>query len=166
MLIICTQDETIIKADLKTPKWGTVTAFPPGTQPDLQTTLSSLKNGEPLCFSAHGNDTEIGDASSSQWSWSYQQVALMIEGLLYDGIVPSVILFSACGKDIANFSARVVVEVEKLLETNEMEAPTIWVYGYNDPIPANRPIPAPGDLSGLLKTDFGLQVTCIGKHPR
>jgi len=170
MLIVCTQDKEIRRADVQTKSWGTVTVLPAGGQEKasevFKRTLMTLRNGEPLCISAHGNDSEIGDSSPEMWRWSYQAVALMLSEPIKKNAIPSAIFISACGRSVANFSTQLVVELGKLLYTDDSALPNVWVYGYNNDISSAQQIPSPDQLDELLRTDFGLQVTNIGRPSR
>src|SRR5690349_518312 len=90
MLIVCTKDPTIVATALNpvsgSGQWAAVVvlnaAFTQAQATNaIAQNLALLGPAEPLCFSAHGNDTDIGDAGSgpNDWGWSRQQIATLLQ---------------------------------------------------------------------------------------
>ncbi|MBV9772327.1 MAG: hypothetical protein JO040_00155 [Gemmatimonadetes bacterium] len=105
----------------------------------LTQTLKRLGATEPLCFSAHGNDLEIGDADD-HWTWTYGDIAGMLENGTpgYKGSI----LIHACASQIVNFSSNLAVALENLSALNGT-----WAYGYNRPLASNAAFPPPDKLA-------------------
>ncbi|MBV9772328.1 MAG: hypothetical protein JO040_00160 [Gemmatimonadetes bacterium] len=113
--------------------------------------LSELDNGEPLCFSAHGNNKMIGD---DHWQWTYEDITRLLTEHTNGYSGP--ILIHACATEIVNFSAHLAVKLEKELERMLAFRGTC-VYGYNRSVPIDTRFPRPD----LLDRQVDLQVTCV-----
>jgi Virulence factor Evf len=152
MLIVCTKDRSIIAwakySSSGANLWGTIITIDPNFTQDVASSelfgaLQKLGVNEPLCLSAHGNDYEIGDEGSNplDWSWSTANIANMLDQATLQGYSGS-ILISACAKQLSNFSARLVVELEKIQALNG-----VWIYGYNKPVGIEQQYPDPTSLA-------------------
>jgi hypothetical protein len=111
-------------------------------------------NQSPLCISAHGNNTEIGDdgeTPATDWGWTTAQVAGLLKGNLPAGY-EGPILIHACATSVANFSAGLAVELEKIAGLCG-----IWVYGYNTALPREAGFPN----VQLLDQQVNLQATKV-----
>lgn len=148
MLIVCTQDPVIRQAatDVEKggPAWAPVVQLPRGAQPGAQAQFAaSLRNlgvNEALCLSAHGNDTELGDAEGG-WTWTPTDVATLLAGNVAERWMGP-ILVHACAETVANFSAGLAVALERLRSFNGL-----WCYSFNRPVPSDGGFPPPVDLS-------------------
>ena len=162
MLIVCTQDPTIIawtqSQASNSAAWGNVKYITVGQNQAAATLqferyISLLAANEPLCLSAHGNDTEIGDAASggANWGWTATQIAAMLNAGAAGNQGP--ILTSVCSKNISNFSANLAVTLKQL---GAMHG--VWIYGYNRATSTTQPYPSPSTLSKQVD----LQGTQVG----
>lgn len=160
MLIVCTKDHEIVAAAQDPQKhaarWGDLVIVPAHCSQSEATTVMerSLRNVEgPLCFSAHGNDTHIGDADNGprDWGWSCRQIALILRDRLPRNFAGP-ILIHACATTVANFSAGLAVELSAMRVFNGL-----WIYGYNKALPSDAGFPDPGKLS----TNAELQETQV-----
>jgi hypothetical protein len=150
MLIVCTQDE-VVRNWAQNPlsgsnDWGAVIALPAGPQQNASqaflNALRALDRNEPLCLSAHGNDTEIGDSGHgpNDWGWDTEDIAELLR-LSVPNHYSGPVLCSVCSETVANFSAGLVVALERARALNG-----VWIYGYNRPVPSNAHFPAPNEL--------------------
>ena len=154
MLIVCTQDAAIInwtqQAASNSVLWGNVQYLAVG-QTQVQATnqlagfLANLSNNEPLCLSAHGNDTEIGDAGTgpNDWGWTTNAIAGLLQANAANNQGP--MLMRVCCETVANFSAGLAVALENIQALN-----LVWIYGYNRPVPITQVYPAPGNLGNQV----------------
>lgn len=149
MLIVCTADADIVQTaldpDSDSGAWGEVIVLHPQLNMNQATAgiaqaLNQLQNGEPLCFSAHGSNEEIGDIA---WRWSFRDVAgLLVQNT--NGYRDGLILIHACASRIVNFSAHLAVELDTWNEQNQrQDLAGTWVYGYNRAVPVNARFPRP-----------------------
>ena len=150
MLIICTKDNDIVEwtnnprsgAD----RWRHTVVLDRRYDQNQATealgrALAGSNAGEALCFSAHGNDDEIGDAGDgpNDWAWNRQDIAELLKAHA-PGAGP--ILIHACAEQVSNFSAGLAVALQGIHALNN-----VWVYGYNRPIDATTPYPEPAGLA-------------------
>jgi hypothetical protein len=149
MLIVCTHDVDIINwtnnPNSGASAWGHIYVLNGALNQanatiQLQGILATLGANEPLCLSAHGNDTEIGDegAGPHDWGWTDHAIANMLPLAPHN---PGVILIRACAHQVSNFSAHLAVALDGLHRLNHL-----WIYGYNVAIPINRHYPSPATL--------------------
>ncbi|WP_265520313.1 hypothetical protein [Oerskovia flava] len=147
MLIVCTQD-TRIRTSTADPSsgssaWGDVVELPVGAQVHADQGFAHALAGltDPLCLSAHGNDTELGDADSrpQDWEWSVDQIGDLLTRVPPGYADP--ILVHACAEQISNFAARLALA---LAQRRVLDG--VWVYGYNRPVPADASYPPPVGL--------------------
>jgi hypothetical protein len=159
MLIVCTQDRVIRRTATEAQKgigpWQPVVRLPTGRQvvatDAFADALQELPAGQALCLSAHGNDTEIGDAEGG-WSWDAAQIAdLLQQNAPAEWGGP--VLIHACARDVANFSAGFAVALEM-----RGAFAGLWCYGYNRGVPANEAFPPPEGLAQRVD----LQGTRVG----
>ncbi len=153
MLIVCTQDMTIRKAADGVANWGTVNKLQNSlTQANattaLQHLLGAVGSNEDICFSAHGNDTEIGD-TTSPWGWDAATIAALLHKYAAGGNWNGRVLFHVCCTSVANFSARVAITLGSLGRRG------IRCYGYNRAVGSTEGVPAPANLD----KNVSLQVT-------
>lgn len=150
MLIVCTKDKDI-RDWAKNSKsgasaWGDVYLLNPDNDQEKATQelgnlIAKLKDSEPLCIHAHGNDEAIGDAASGKnnWSWSPKDLAKIFQEKKsgYKGKI----LVRSCGEGVDNFSSRFRVELENLKVLKGT-----WVYGQNRSHDIERPYAKPENL--------------------
>ncbi|WP_420127577.1 hypothetical protein [Longimicrobium sp.] len=147
MLIVCTTDRTIVRtaqdARSGAPAWGQLVVVDPelsqeGATDVIEAALGALGAADPLCFSAHGNNEEIGD-EDDHWTWTYRQIGELLarQAPRYAGKI----LIHACASQIVNFSSNLAVTLER----QGVLAGT-WIYGYNRALPADAPFPRPDQL--------------------
>lgn len=150
MLIVCTQDPAV-RNWANTPnsgagQWGD-TVLLCGSQEEATAMLGAmfgrLGKQEPLCLSAHGNDTEIGDEDEQGWTWTTTDIAKLFK--IYNRDYNGPFLISACAKTVANFSAGLAVAMQ-----HEKTCDELWVYGYNRPVDIEERFPDPERLSQRL----------------
>ncbi|MDN5797357.1 MAG: hypothetical protein L0H79_16595 [Intrasporangium sp.] len=150
MLVVCTRDQDL-RGWAKNPEsgadqWGDLVELPLGKQQHatarLETALGSLKRDEALCLSAHGSDTEIGDEGSGKtdWTWTVGDIASLLK-LNARNDYRGPVLISACAEAVSNFSAHLAVALEQ-----EQALNGLWVYGYNNAVPAEISFPRPSRL--------------------
>lgn len=149
MLIVCTKDQTIVdwtkSSESGAKAWGELVILDSGlTQLDATIQLVDVlkRLTDPLCLSAHGNDTEIGDEGSGgkYWTWTYKQLASHF--LQAPGSYRGPVLIHACAKSISNFSTYLVLALQEIKELDGA-----WIYGYNTPIGSEQRYPEPNKLS-------------------
>lgn len=162
MLIVCTPDDDIVQTALNpnsgSGAWGEVIVLNPNLNLNQATAgiaqaLNQLQNGEPLCFSAHGSNEEIGDAD---WRWSFRDIAgLLVQNT--NGYRNGLILIHACASQIVNFSAHLAVELDDWNAQHDRDdLAGTWIYGYNHAVPVNARFPRPelvgqqADLQGTM----------------
>jgi hypothetical protein len=150
MLIVCTRDRVIVQTAQDpgsgSGMWGTLVILDPRynqAQATVQMTnaLRAVRVDEPLCFSAHGNDTEIGDELPTGWGWSCEDLALILQDAMprnYAGPI----LIHACAQSVSNFSAGLVLALERI-----RALAGVWIYGYQRAVPANAGFPDPNRLA-------------------
>lgn len=152
MIIVCTQDAAVVAWSLNPQsganQWGNVWAIPIGNNQNQATVLlgnalNFLGPNEPLCFDAHGSDTEIGDPHSgpNDWTWNVNTLA----GILIDHVpngYAGPILIKACANHVTNYSARLAVSLQ-----NGQGLNGVWIYGYNLALSVNQSFPDPTKLS-------------------
>ncbi len=152
MIIVCTKDNTIVNWTNNNQsganQWGNSLAINPMCDQNQATqqlgyALGFLGANEALCLSAHGNDTELGDAGNGpfDWNWNVNTIA----GILYYCVPPGYagpILISACADQITNFSARLAVSLQNGRGLNG-----VWIYGYNRAVPVQQAFPNPAQLA-------------------
>lgn len=162
MLIVCTKDPTIVRTAQDprsgSPMWGTLVILDPRfnqaqATAQMQAALRAVGRTEPVCFSAHGNDDEIGDAGSGpgDWGWSRDQIALMLQDAMPPGFAGP-ILIHACAESVSNFSAGLAVALERIRALNG-----VWIYGYQRAVPASAGYPDPRTLDRNVEL-YGTQV--------
>lgn len=144
MLIVCTRDRIIVNAARDPSKhadrWGDLVILNDRSSPAQATVAMSRAlqgyNG-PLCFSAHGNDTDIGDEGNgvNDWGWSCNQIAALMQNALPANFRGPV-LIHACADTVANFAAGLAVALENLRIFNGL-----WIYGYSRALPADAGYP-------------------------
>ncbi len=159
MLIVCTQDPVIRNTATEPAKgigpWEPVIQIPLGPQAAANEAfaeaLQELPAGQALCLSAHGNDTELGDAEGG-WTWDTAEVAELLQENA-PGEWAGPILIHACAENVANFSAGLAVALEM---RGAFEG--LWCFGYNRPVPPNEGFPPPAGLAHRVD----LQGTQVG----
>ncbi|MDJ0824395.1 MAG: hypothetical protein QNJ16_02715 [Rhodobacter sp.] len=157
MLIVCTKDNEIVQAaqNKESAKaWAPLKIVNSGLNQNQATLaiagfLQGLGN-EPLCFSAHGNDEEIGD-ESSPWGWDSDDIAGLLKANKPNYKGP--ILIHACSENVSNFSAHLAVALKK---KNALIG--VWIYGYNKAIDSDAGFPDPNKLDKNVE----LQGTQVG----
>lgn len=147
MLIVCTTDPIIVDAARTSESsvpWKPLYVVDGSlSQAEatiaLAQTLQQLRDAEPLCLSAHGNNNEIGDADD-RWGWTYADVAELLERNVpaYKGSI----LIHACATQIVNFASNLAVELENRKALNGT-----WIYGYNRALPSSAGFPPPDRLA-------------------
>lgn len=151
MLIVCTKDKTIREAATDPEKGGTawdpVGLLPLGTRRaarvQMTAALQQLPANQPLCLSAHGNDTELGDEHRG-WRWTTGDVArLLAANVASNWLGP--VLIHACADTVANFSAGLAFDLGELRHFNGL-----WCFGYNRALPSDAGFPAPRSLDRRL----------------
>jgi hypothetical protein len=159
MLIVCTQDPVVRNTATQAGKggaaWAPVRLIPLGTQAAADgvfaEVLGELEAGDALCLSAHGNDTELGDAVGG-WTWSTAEIAELIqEHAPAEWGGP--ILIHACAESVADFAAGLAVALEMRGVFDGL-----WCYGYNRAVPADEGFPPPEGLDRRVD----LQGTRVG----
>jgi hypothetical protein len=161
MLIVCTKDPIIVQT-AQDPRsgsgmWGTLVILDPRfNQAQATAAMTDALRGspnEPLCFSAHGNDDEIGDegSGSNDWSWSRAKLALILQDALLRGFCGP-ILIHACAQRVSNFSAGLAVALERIRALNG-----VWIYGYQKPVPVRAGFPHPYKMDRNVEL-YGSQV--------
>jgi len=148
MLIVCTKDPIIVRT-AQDPRsgadqWGTLVIINPRfNQAQATDAIADALRGrnEPVCFSAHGNDDEIGDAGTGvrDWGWSRTQLALILQNACPGLGGP--ILIHACAENVSNFSAGLVVALEAI-----RALAGVWIYGYQRAVPSDAGFPNPATL--------------------
>ena len=107
--------------------------------------LSFLGQNEPLCLTAHGSNTQFGDASGPyRWIWNVNIIAGVLGYSVQDGYAGP-ILIRACATEITNFSARLAVSLQ-----NGQLLNNVWIFGYNNPLPVDQGFPAPANLGNQV----------------
>lgn len=163
MLIVCTKDPTIVdwtnNSESGAQNWGDIIILDAkSSQVDATKQLKAAlkKLDDPLCLSAHGSDTEIGDEGSGgkYWTWSCSQIASYL-GSQVPGSYQGPILIHACAKNVSNFSARLAVALE-----NQRALNGAWIYGYNTAIGSDQRYPEPR----LLDSQADLQPTVVNYY--
>jgi hypothetical protein len=162
MLIVCTKDPAV-RNTAQNPDSGSDRWQPPPVLLDpaysqaqataaMATALRRLGAGEALCFSAHGNDDEIGDegAGPGDWGWTRAQIALLLQQNAPN--LNASILIHACAENVSNFSAGLAVALEGIRALNN-----VWIYGYNRPLPCSGGFPRPA----LMDRNVELQGTQV-----
>lgn len=147
MLIVCTTDPVIADAASTTHTsipWNPLYVLDFTLSQDeatlaMEQALQRLGEAEPLCFSAHGNNYEIGDADD-HWGWTYADVARLLDRNAPD--YRGHVLIHACATRIVNFSSHLAVELQNRQALNGTR-----IYGYKHPLPAGAAFPAPGKLA-------------------
>lgn len=161
MLIVCTQDQTIVAAAQDPNKggaaWAPLAVLTPGSQPPATAQFAGAlrhlgAGAQPLCLSAHGNDTEMGDEGQQGWGWSVGDVANMLVANA-DPRWTGPVLIHACAKTVANFSAGLAVQLGL-----RQRFAGLWCYGYNRPVPSDSGFPDPSTLGSQTALQ-GTQVT-------
>jgi len=151
MLIVCTKDPTIVQTAQNpasgSPTWGQLIVINVALNQAMATqslihALGQLGPNEALCFSAHGNDNEIGDAGGgvNDWGWTRADIATLLAHhapMHYVGPI----LVHACAQNVSNFSAGLAVALQHLQSLNG-----VWIYGYNRPVAAAAPFPDPARM--------------------
>ena len=151
MLIVCTQDDEVRSwarnAKSGASQWGKLAEIPKGSQANADTkmaeAIAALDKSEALCFSAHGNDEEIGDEDLGGWGWKARAIAALLKSKAPAGY-KGPILISACAKNVSNFSALLVVKLEEIKALNG-----VWVYGYNKAVDSTVPFPDPSKMDKM-----------------
>jgi virulence factor Evf-like protein len=154
MIIVCTRDARVrnwaLDPNSGAGPWGKVellsehaSQLEASTQ--LQNLIRDLDPAEPVCLSAHGNNTSIGDEVGG-WTWTVPQLA----NLLAD--VPTrtgPLLISACGEGSpAGIQSALALALEGLKKQKGL-----WIYTYVDAVPIRVKFPNPhtmdneGDLT-------------------
>lgn len=150
MLIVCTRDPAVVAAaqdpDNGAADWGTrVIIDHRFNQAQATAAIEQALKGlnEPLCFSCHGNDDDIGDEGSGgkNWGWSRLKLAAMLAAKVPKDFAGP-ILIHACAQRISNFSAGLANELASLRVLNG-----VWCYGYNRAVPTDAGFPAPAKLA-------------------
>jgi len=161
MLIVCTKDPVVV-ATAQNPASGSDRWVPriilnaqlnqAQATAAIARALRGLGADDPLCFSAHGNDYEIGDAGNgpNDWGWPRAEIALLLQQNAPGLRAP--ILIHACAEQISNFSAGLAVELERIRALNG-----VWIYGYNRPLPCTGGFPRPA----LMDRSVELQGTQV-----
>lgn len=165
MLIVCTRDQNVIAPALQVLGWGAVRVVPTTTPILSQAAATTALQGfialvgpaEDICFSAHGNDTDIGGhgAPNSQghitdpWGWTAAEIAGMLDALIQQNGWHGHALFHVCCESVANFSAGVAVELGNLGRGG------IACYGYNRSLPTSEGVPQ----TNQLEQNISLQKT-------
>ncbi len=154
MLIVCTQDPAIASW-AQNPKsnsgsWQNVFCLTAGQNQTQATNqlkghLANLSQTEPLCLSAHGNDTEIGDEGSglSDWGWTTADIAQYLADKCPKNKGP--MLMSVCCKTVANFSAGLATKLGKIPALKG-----VWIYGYNKSVPVTQTFTAPSQMGNMV----------------
>jgi hypothetical protein len=151
MIIVCAQDPAIQAVAMNpgsgASAWGNVYILG-GTQRSASSqfggALRLLERYEPLCLSAHGNDTEIGDGDevARPWTWTTTDVAALLNTYAPHNYAGP-ILISACANTVANFSAGLALALDGAAQYMN----GIWIYGYNIAVATNTTFPNPNGLS-------------------
>jgi len=148
MLIVCTKDPVVVGAAQAqrsgAGSWGNLVIIDPRFNQAQATTviqgaLSKAGDAEPVCFSAHGNDNEIGDAGTGRndWGWSRERLAWNLSTAMprrFSGPI----LIHACAKNVSNFSAGLAVALDHIRALNG-----VWIYGYQRAVPSTAGFPDP-----------------------
>jgi hypothetical protein len=160
MLIVCTKDPVIVRT-AQDPRsgadqWGTLVIINPRfNQAQATAAIDAALRGrnEPVCFSAHGNDDEIGDAGSGagDWSWNRTELALILQNACPNRFAGP-ILIHACAETVSNFSAGLVVALEDI-----RALAGTWIYGYQRAVPSDAGFPNPATLDRNREL-YGTQV--------
>ena len=150
MLIVITRDPDVIRwANLPISgamAWGRLKILSAGSQEQataqMKQYLKLVDRNEPLCITGHGNDYEVGDEGSGpdDWSWSNDEMAELLSGLVNGYKGP--ILMEVCSNSVTDFSANLVVSLEKLKALD-----LVWIYGYNKGVGITHPFPKPANLT-------------------
>jgi microcystin-dependent protein len=150
MLIVCTKDPTIVQTAQNpasgSREWGPLIVINATLTQALATqslvhALGQLGPNEALCFSAHGNDTEIGDAGGgvNDWGWTHAEIASLLAQNAPHYAGP--ILIHACAQRVSNFSAALTMSLQNLRNLNG-----VWIYGYNRPVAEAASFPNPATM--------------------
>ncbi len=162
MLIVCTKDNSIIawtqniKSDgnaWSSNKYISIIATQAQANHSLSGFLANVQPSEPLCFSAHGSNKEIGDSGSgpNEWTWKVSDLAALMYGNLpanYKGNV----LIHTCATSVVNFSANLAASLSNLKVFKG-----IWIYGYNRAVGLQESYPSPTTLD----KNVSLQLTQV-----
>lgn len=155
MLIICTQDQSIVDF-AKTPGsqsalWGKLVVLKAQSTlaeatAALEDAVADLGPDEAVCFSAHGNSDEIGDAIAGpqSWRWDVKTIATILGRAKPPHSGP--ILFSTCANGKVAFGSKVVVELEMLGKLNNT-----WVYDYDHAVSVEQTYPDPNKLHASVE---------------
>lgn len=155
MMIVCTKDQQIVdwtnNNQSGANNWGNTYIIPAGNGQGQATllfgnALSLVGVNEPLCLSAHGSDTEIGDAGNghNDWTWNVNAIANLLINNVPGGYAGPV-LIRTCANQITNFSARLAVNLQNVEELNGL-----WIYGYNRAVLILNPYPNPNNLANQV----------------
>jgi len=148
MIIVCTQDPAVIANQNGAPYWGAFNVVPTdqqGQEPDnaqFAQWIGALGVGEALALSAHGSNTELGNAAAGSWTWTVEAIAALLSDAPNGYTGP--ILIHACATDIVNFSANLA----QALRNNGILAH--WIYGYNRAVGTNEDYPDPTELDKIV----------------
>lgn len=150
MMIVCTKDPDIVdwtgNPVSRATAWDALVVLDrtfdqARATTQLRDAISRLRDDEPFCLSAHGNDTELGDEGPDGWGWTAQTIAAILRQDAprgYEGPV----LIRTCAETIASFAPNLAVALEDL---NALDG--VWIYGYNRPIPITQTYPGPTRLA-------------------
>jgi len=154
MLIVCTKDPTIVdftkSSESGSKQWGELVILTGNqTEATIQLIEALKRVNDPLCLSAHGSDTEIGDEGygGKYWTWTAKQIAAHF--LDATGSYGGPILIHACAKNVSNFSAHLAVALEEVGALNN-----VWIYGYNKAIGSDARYPDPAFLNLQVDLQF------------
>jgi hypothetical protein len=154
MIIVCTQDPNVAGNLNGAAAWGAFNVLPAGPQAGANAAfavaLGALGAAEALALSAHGSNTELGDAQGG-WDWDYDDIATLLVANAPAGYAGP-ILIHACATSVVNFSANLAQALR-----NQPALLNVWIYGYNRAVGAAESYPAPGGLS----RDVSLQGTKV-----
>ena len=166
MLIVCTRNPVVVRT-AQDPRsgsgqWGELVILNPQYNQAQATAAMerALRRADgPLCFSAHGNDTEIGDADGG-WGWTTGELAQILEAGV-PGSFAGPILIHACAETVSNFSAGLAVALERIRALN-----LVWCYGYNRPLPRDAGFPSPSGWTGTPRSRGRRCVISPARRPR
>jgi hypothetical protein len=99
----------------------------------------NIPNGATIVVIAHGNNTEIGNATPGTIDINETMFLYLIQNNMAAGAVPGNIYISACSKDIAQFAAAVAIAAAK----NNIW-PNTRIFGHGSAVVG--PIASPGTL--------------------
>lgn len=151
MLILCTRDPLIIRTAQNplsgSGPWGRLVMLDARynrarATAALDAALRTVGRDEPVCFSAHACDGELGDlgAGRTDWRWRPELLALVIQNAMPPGYSGPLLIHTS-GDTASRFAADLAVALAQLGALD-----SVWIHGYRRGLASNAGYPDPNGL--------------------